>query len=48
MATSKSTIRTTTIRINGKPVPTKTSAGKRKPMSEMDKIKAAKAKAKAR
>ena len=48
MATTKSTIRTTTIRINGKPVPTKTSAGKRKPMSEKEKLKAAKAKAKAR
>ena len=44
-----STVRTTTIRMNGKPLPPKKkSAGKRRPMSEKEKRKAAEAKAKAR
>ena len=45
---TKSTLRTTTIRVNGKPAPKKKSTGKRKPMSEREKRKAAKAKAKAK
>lgn len=46
----KSTVRTTTIRMDGKPVAQKKSAQKRKakPMSDKEKRKAAKAKAKAR
>lgn len=46
-----STVRTTTIRMTGdkvKPATRKTTAGKRKPMSEKEKLKAAKAKAKAK
>lgn len=43
-----STVRTTTIRMNGKPAPKKKPAGKRKPMSEKEKRKAAQAKAKAK
>ena len=48
---SSSTIRTTTIRMNGdkaKPQAKKKPAAKRKPMSEKEKLRAAKAKAKAR
>ena len=46
-----STVRTTTIRMTGdkvKPATRKTTAGKRKPMSEKEKLKAVKAKAKAK
>ena len=46
--TAKSTIRTTTIRMNGKPIPKKKSTGKRKPISEKEKLRIAKAKAKAK
>ena len=45
---TKSTLRTTTIRVNGKPTPKKKTTGKRKPMSEREKRKAAKAKARAK
>ena len=47
---AKSTVRTTTIRMNDKAKPTakKKPAAKRKPMSEKEKLKAAKAKAKAK
>lgn len=44
----KSTVRTTTIRMNSKPVPQKKSTGKRKAVSEKEKRKAAQAKAKAK
>ena len=47
----KSTVRTTTIRMTGdkaKPAAKKATAAKRKPMSEKEKLKAAKAKAKAK
>lgn len=46
MANSKSTVRTTTIRMNGKPKPKSTKKGK--PMTDKEKRKAAEAKAKAR
>ena len=45
---SKSTVRTTTIRMNSKPAPKKKPAGKRKPMSEREKQRIAKAKIKAK
>lgn len=45
---SKSTVRTTTIRMNGKPVPKKTVTKRKPTMSEKEKLKAAKAKAKAK
>lgn len=45
---TKSTLRTTTIRVNGKPTPKKKTTGKRNPMSEREKRKAAKAKARAK
>ena len=45
---TKSTLRTTTIRVNGKPTPKKKTTGKRKPMSEREKRKAAKTKARAK
>lgn len=49
MAKTTSTIRTTTIRMNGsKPQAKKKPAAKRKPMSEKEKAKAAKARAKAK
>ena len=48
MATTKSTIRTTTIRMNGQPVPKKKPSGKHKPMSDREKRKAAQARAKAK
>ena len=48
MTTKRSTVRTTTLRMNGKPVPKKKSASKRKPLSEKEKRKAANAKAKER
>ena len=48
MAKTKSTVRTTTIRMNGNPKQKAKSAKKGKPMSEKEKRKAAKAKAKAR
>lgn len=47
MANSKSTVRTTTIRMSGK-TGSKKTVGKRKPMTDKEKRKAAKAKAKAR
>ena len=48
MATTKSTIRTTTIRMNAQPVPKKKPSGKHKPMSDREKRKAAQARAKAK
>ena len=48
MAKTSSTVRTTTIRMNGNPKQKAKSAKKGKPMSEKEKRKAAKAKAKAR
>ena len=48
MANNKPTVRTTTIRMNGKPTPKKKATGKRKPMSEKEKLRIAKAKAKAK
>lgn len=48
MANTKSTVRTTTIRMNGKPASQKKPATKRKPLSEKEKLKAAKAKARAK
>ena len=48
MATTKSTIRTTTIRMNAQPVPKKKTSGKHKPMSDREKRKAAQARAKAK
>ena len=48
MANSKSTVRTTTIRMSGKTGSKKKTVGKRKPMTDKEKRKAAKAKAKAR
>ena len=48
MAKTSSTVRTTTIRMNGKPKQKAKSAMKGKPMSDKEKRKAAKAKAKAR
>lgn len=51
MSTTKTTVRTTTIRMTGdkaKPTAKKKPAAKRKPMSEKEKLKAAKAKAKAK
>lgn len=45
---TKSTIRTTTIRMNGQPVSKKKTLEKRKPMSEKEKRKAAQARAKAK
>ena len=45
---TKSTVRTTTIRMNGKPVPKKTATKRKPTMSEKEKLKAAKAKAKAK
>lgn len=48
MAKTSSTVRTTTIRMNGKPKLKAKSAKKGKPMTEKEKRKAAKAKAKAR
>lgn len=48
MANNKSTVRTTVLRMNGKPAPKKKTAEKRKPLSEKEKRKAALAKAKAK
>lgn len=48
MANSKSTVRTTTIRMSGQPAAKKKSAAKRKPMSEKEKRKRAEAKVRAR
>ena len=48
MATTKSTLRTTTIRMNGSSVPKSKSVGKRKPMSDRAKRKAAQARAQAK